>query len=61
MFAEIYRAWLDHSVLLFRDQQLSDTDLIAFSRRFGTLDQRRSRKTAAGSSKVIPRSTSYRT
>ena len=39
MFAEIYRAWLDHSVLLFRDQQLSDTDLIAFSRRFGTLDQ----------------------
>jgi taurine dioxygenase len=38
-FTEIYRAWLDHSVLLFRDQQLSDTNLIAFSRRFGTLDQ----------------------
>jgi taurine dioxygenase len=38
LFAEIYRAWLDHAVLLFRDQQLSDTDLIAFSRRFGTLD-----------------------
>jgi taurine dioxygenase len=38
-FAEIYRAWLDHAVLLFRDQRLSDTDLIAFSRRFGTLDQ----------------------
>jgi alpha-ketoglutarate-dependent taurine dioxygenase len=37
-FAEIYRAWLDHSVLLFRDQQLGDDDLIAFSRRFGTLD-----------------------
>jgi len=37
-FAEIYRAWLDHSVLLFRNQQLGDTDLIAFSRRFGTLD-----------------------
>src|SRR5258705_5206822 len=36
---EIYRAWLDHSVLLFRDQQLADADLIAFSRRFGTLDQ----------------------
>jgi taurine dioxygenase len=39
IFGEIYRAWLDHSVLLFRDQHLSDTDLIAFSRRFGTLDQ----------------------
>jgi taurine dioxygenase len=38
LFAEIYRAWLAHAVLLFRDQQLSDTDLIAFSRRFGTLD-----------------------
>jgi taurine dioxygenase len=37
-FAEIHRAWLDHSVLLFRDQQLGDDDLIAFSRRFGTLD-----------------------
>jgi len=39
IFAEVYRAWLDHSVLLFRDQQLSDADLIAFSRRFGALDQ----------------------
>ena len=39
MFAEAYRAWLEHSVLLFRDQQLSDADLIAFSRRFGSLDQ----------------------
>jgi taurine dioxygenase len=39
LFAEIYRAWLDHSVLLFRNQRLSDTDLIAFSRRFGALDQ----------------------
>src|SRR4029079_1242681 len=39
MFAEIYRAWLEYSVLLFRGQQLSDADLIAFSRRFGSLDQ----------------------
>jgi len=37
-FAAIYKAWLDHAVVLFRDQQLSDEDLIAFSRRFGTLD-----------------------
>ena len=37
-FAAIHRAWLDHLVLLFRGQQLSDDDLIAFSRRFGALD-----------------------
>jgi taurine dioxygenase len=37
-FACIYRAWLDHSVLLFRGQNLSDDDLIAFSERFGDLD-----------------------
>jgi taurine dioxygenase len=38
-FESIYQAWLDHSVLLFRDQHLTDHDLIAFSRRFGDLDQ----------------------
>jgi taurine dioxygenase len=37
-FAAVYRAWLDHSVLLIRDQALTDDDLIAFSRRFGELD-----------------------
>jgi alpha-ketoglutarate-dependent taurine dioxygenase len=37
-FAGIYRAWLDHSVLLFRGQKLTDEDLIAFSGRFGDLD-----------------------
>jgi taurine dioxygenase len=39
MFAAIHRAWLDHQVLLFRDQHLTDADLIAFSRRFGDLDE----------------------
>jgi len=38
-FAAIHQAWLDHAVVLFRDQQLGDADLIAFSRRFGALDQ----------------------
>ena len=38
-FAAIYRGWLDHQVLLFRDQQLTDEDLVAFSRRFGELDE----------------------
>jgi taurine dioxygenase len=37
-FGAVHRAWLDHSVLLFRDQALEDTDLIRFSRRFGNLD-----------------------
>ncbi|HSU04947.1 MAG TPA: TauD/TfdA family dioxygenase [Acetobacteraceae bacterium] len=38
-FAAIHRAWLQHLVLLIRDQSLTDGDLIAFSRRFGFLDQ----------------------
>lgn len=37
-FKKIQRAWIDHQVLLFRGQSLSDQDLIAFSRRFGELD-----------------------
>jgi taurine dioxygenase len=37
-FDAIHRAWIAHQVLLFRDQSLSDADLIAFSRRFGDLD-----------------------
>lgn len=37
-FRSIYRAWLNHLVLLFRDQVLSDDDLLDFSRRFGELD-----------------------
>ena len=37
-FEVIHRAWLDHLVVLFRGQRLTDDDLIAFSRRFGDLD-----------------------
>ena len=37
-FAAIHQAWIDHQVLLFRNQTLDDHDLIAFSRRFGDLD-----------------------
>ena len=37
-FSGIYRAWLDYSVLLFRGQNLTDEDLIAFSRKLGGLD-----------------------
>ena len=38
-FAVIHQAWLDHQVLLFRGQSLTDADLLAFSRRFGDLDE----------------------
>jgi taurine dioxygenase len=37
-FDALYRAWLDHLVVLVRGQFLSDDDLSAFSRRLGDLD-----------------------
>src|SRR5690349_17828883 len=37
-FAVILGAWHDHLLLLFREQELSDEDLVAFSKRFGELD-----------------------
>jgi taurine dioxygenase len=37
-FGQIEHAWNKHGALLFRDQKLSDDDLLAFSRRFGELD-----------------------
>ena len=37
-FAAIEQAWNRYSALLFRDQKLTDDDLLAFSRRFGELD-----------------------
>jgi taurine dioxygenase len=37
-FAAIQHAWIAHGVLLFREQSLTDDDLVAFSRRLGDLD-----------------------
>jgi taurine dioxygenase len=37
-FAQIRKAWLDHLVLVFRDQDLTDDDLLKLGGRFGTLD-----------------------
>ncbi len=36
--AAIKQAWYQHDVLLFRNQHLTDDDLLAFSRNFGALD-----------------------
>jgi len=49
---DIKRAWYRHDVLLFRNQRLTDDDLLSFSRHFGTLDsppnQGAGRKSPAG-------------
>ncbi len=34
----VKKAWYRHDVLVFRDQEMTDDDLLAFSRNFGTLD-----------------------
>lgn len=38
LIAEIQRAWYQHDVLIFRNQRITDDDLLAFSRHFGKLD-----------------------
>lgn len=51
-FSKLYTWWLQHSVILIRDQRMSDEQLIAFSRRFGDLDwapvQETGRRVAGG-------------
>lgn len=37
-FAALHQAWMDHQLLLFRDQTLDDAQQIAFARRFGELE-----------------------
>jgi taurine dioxygenase len=37
-FAAIHRAWLEYGVILIRNQQLTDADLVRIGRRFGELD-----------------------
>jgi len=41
-FGEIYRAFLDNGILLFRNQDISREQHIEFSRRFGELDRHES-------------------
>ena len=37
-FSAVYEAWLEHHVLLFRGQDIDDSQMVAFSRCFGDLD-----------------------
>ena len=60
-FVAIQKAWNDHSVLLFRGQQLTDDDLIRFSRYFGDLDWAPFRKRGAASWRDTRRSMWSRT
>jgi taurine dioxygenase len=41
-FADIEQAWRDHLILLFRGQALTNAQHVAFSARFGALDDHRS-------------------
>lgn len=38
-FQDIHEAWLEHLVLVFPDQRLTEAQQIAFGRRFGELDR----------------------
>src|ERR1700674_4818295 len=53
-FSRITRAWLEHSVILIRNQTLDDAELIAFSRRFGGLDRAPVQETGPRSVEGMP-------
>jgi taurine dioxygenase len=38
-FDQIYQAWLDYSVLVFRDQELDEESFAAFGKRFSKLEE----------------------
>ena len=38
MLSAVREAWLKHGILVFHDQQLSDDDIVSFSRAFGDLE-----------------------
>ena len=51
-FADIVCAFEDHSVLLFRGQQISDEEQVAFSERFGPLET--SIRTVVSQARFLP-------
>jgi taurine dioxygenase len=44
-FARLYQAWLDHNVLVVKDQELGLGDFLAYSRRFGIVTPHPSKST----------------
>jgi taurine dioxygenase len=44
-FAPIYQAWLDHNVLVVKDQHLTIHEFLAYSRRFGIVSPHPSKST----------------
>jgi taurine dioxygenase len=44
-WSRIYRAWLDHNVMVVRDQDLEIPDFLAYSRRFGPIEPHPSKST----------------
>lgn len=56
-FGTIHRAWMQHLVLRFRGQSLSDDQLLGFSRHFGPLD--RNPRHAKAEQRDIPDSSDY--
>jgi putative 2-oxoglutarate oxygenase len=44
-WSRIYRAWLDHNVMVVRDQDLEVPDFLAYSRRFGPIEPHPSKST----------------
>ena len=53
-FIEIHRAFLDHHVLFFRDQELSLESHKAFGRRFGTLNVHPQYEPLDGHPEILP-------
>jgi alpha-ketoglutarate-dependent 2,4-dichlorophenoxyacetate dioxygenase len=43
-FRRIYQAWLEHLLLVFPEQSITDEEQVAFARRFGDLEIHRSRE-----------------
>ena len=56
-FESIHQACIDHEVLLFRDQALTDSGLIDFSRRMGALEHAQSRRAVDVLSRATRKST----
>ncbi len=51
-FRAVHRAWLDHQVLVFPGQELSEDDQVRFTARFGEIGQRQRKVASAEGDRV---------